>query len=83
MGSIEGFPRGRTTEQLLALLAVDFDPLRRAAVVAELGELARQGAIRRGRDGRWRATAQSRAVQEGPPEPAESGATGPSSTWRI
>ncbi len=76
MRTIGGFPRGRTTEELLALLAVDFDPPRRAAVAAELGELADQGAVRRGRDGRWRATAQSRAGPETAPKPAVPDAPG-------
>lgn len=53
--TIESFPLGRTTEQLFALLDIDFEPKKRQAIMAELDQLASGGRISRGRDGRWRA----------------------------
>lgn len=53
--TIEAFPLGRTTEQLFALLDVDFEHRKRQALLAELDELVTNGRISRGRDGRWRA----------------------------
>jgi len=52
--TIEAFPLGRTTAELLVLLDVDFDVEKRRAVIAELEDLARKGRVRRDRDGRWR-----------------------------
>ena len=52
--TIEAFPLGRTTEQLLALMEMDFDRDRRASVIAELSYLSERGDVRRGSDGRWR-----------------------------
>ena len=52
--TIEAFPLGRTTEQLLILLDIDFDRDRRASVIAELSYLSEIGDVRRGSDGRWR-----------------------------
>ena len=52
--TIEAFPRGRTTQQILALLDVDFDPPKRLAVQGEIENLLAEGLIRRDRGGRWR-----------------------------
>ena len=51
--TICSFPRGRTTEELFALLDVDFQPSARAALLSELNELQEQGRVRRSHDGRW------------------------------
>ncbi len=59
--TVEAFPRGRTTEELLVLLDVDFNPERRRSVLAELSELSEMGHVRRTPDGRWRA-ARNRAL---------------------
>ena len=74
--TIEGLPRGRTTEDLLALLSADFDPRRRASIVAELGALSDQGLIRRGRDGLWRAAARRTPEPSGPSGAGETGIAG-------
>ncbi|MFS2150807.1 AAA domain-containing protein [Rhizobium sp. Rhizsp42] len=52
--TISAFPTGRTTSELLALLNIDFDPRRRAAVYAELSALSEAGRVAKGRDGKWR-----------------------------
>lgn len=52
--TLEAFPGGRTTEEILALLDVDFDPRRRLAIIAGLDELSTQGLARKDRDGKWR-----------------------------
>lgn len=52
--TIASFPSGRTTNQLFALLDVEFDPRKRTELYAELSSLTDSGKIRRDRDGRWR-----------------------------
>ncbi|KQZ57379.1 AAA domain-containing protein [Ensifer sp. Root558] len=52
--TISAFPTGRTTNELFALLDVDFDPRRRTEIYAELSALASSGKVSKGRDGRWR-----------------------------
>jgi len=64
--TIESFPRGRTLPELLALLDVDFDSRKRAAILAELSELSDMGVVRRGRDGKWRPVAVPRTTAHGP-----------------
>jgi very-short-patch-repair endonuclease len=54
--TIESFPRGRTTSELCALLDVEFDANKRAAIRAELTSLQHDGLVRLGRDGKWRLT---------------------------
>ncbi len=54
--TIEAFPRGRTTEQLNALLDIAFEPAKREAILRELSALQIEGAVTLGRDGRWRPT---------------------------
>ncbi|RMD46530.1 MAG: hypothetical protein D6832_07645, partial [Alphaproteobacteria bacterium] len=73
--TIEAFPRGRTTEELEALLGASFDSARRQALRNELVELQRAGWITRGRDGRWRPVARAplgpaRPAPSAPPDPA-------------
>ena len=53
--TIEAFPRGRTTSELMALLDVAFDGAQREAVRRELAQLQASGAVSLGRDNRWRA----------------------------
>jgi very-short-patch-repair endonuclease len=62
--TIEAFPLGRTTEQLLALLESDFDRDRRASVIAELSYLSELGDVRRGSDGRWRSLKVAKLSQD-------------------
>lgn len=52
--TITAFPTGRTTNELFALLDVDFDPRRRTEIYAELSALSEAGKVSKGRDGRWR-----------------------------
>lgn len=52
--TISAFPTGRTTNELFALLDVDFDPRRRTEIYAELSALSEAGKVSKGRDGRWR-----------------------------
>ena len=58
LNTIEAFPRGRTTSELLSLLDVTFDRSRRDSVHRELAELQANGRILLGRDDRWRAVRQ-------------------------
>lgn len=51
--TIQAFPRGRTTEELLALTASSFDRKARMALVSELEGLAAEGRVRLRPDGRW------------------------------
>lgn len=55
--TIQAFPTGRTTSELLALLNIDFDPRKRTAIYAELSALSEAGKVAKGRDGRWRPVA--------------------------
>lgn len=66
--TISAFPTGRTTNQLFALLDVDFDPRRRTEIYAELSALSASGKVSKGRDGRWRpiGSAGKQAVQSKP-----------------
>jgi very-short-patch-repair endonuclease len=51
--TIRAFPRGRTIEELHALLGTSFRHEERMALLAELDSLAAQGRVRRLRSGRW------------------------------
>lgn len=51
--TIEAFPRGRTTEELIVLVGAAFDQDKRRMVVAELQALALSGEVRFERGGRW------------------------------
>lgn len=73
--TLEAFPGGRTTEEILALLDVDFDPQKRLAVIAGLDELAAQGVARRGRDGKWKVLRRSPVTTFGGVLPALDGLT--------
>ena len=53
--TIEAFPRGRTTSELMALLDVAFDGAQREAIRRELAQLQASGVVSLGRDNRWRA----------------------------
>lgn len=55
--TISSFPTGRTTNELFALLDVEFDPRRRTELYAELSALTEAGKISRDRNGRWRSVA--------------------------
>ncbi|UWQ48989.1 AAA family ATPase [Leisingera caerulea] len=54
--TVESFPRGRTTEELLVLAGAGFTHDKRLAALAELDGLLRDGLIEKGRDGKWRAS---------------------------
>lgn len=56
--TIEAFPRGRTTSELLTILGVAFDRERRDGFRRELAELQASGIILLGRDDKWRAIRQ-------------------------
>ena len=51
--TVEAFPRGRTTEELVTLLGASFDESKRQAILAELQALSRSGVISLQRNGRW------------------------------
>ncbi len=53
--TIEAFPRGRSTEELMILVQASFDHHKRLATLSELGDLTQSGQIRKGADGKWRA----------------------------
>lgn len=71
--TITAFPRGRTSEELFALLDVDFDPHKRASILSELNVLQEQGRVRRGRDGRWRSARATAAMADTPNQPGRNG----------
>lgn len=52
--TIEAFPKGRTTEELIVLCGAAFQPGQRLAILAELDSLQQEGRAIKGRDGRWR-----------------------------
>lgn len=52
--TIESFPSGKGTQELLVLVGATFDHNRRMAVLAELNELLNAGLVQRDRDGKWR-----------------------------
>jgi hypothetical protein len=52
--TVQAFPRGRSTEDILVLVGAGFSHDKRVAALAELGELHREGYIEKGRDGLWR-----------------------------
>jgi len=51
--TICSFPRGRTVEELHALIGTSFDQTERLAVLAELEGLAADGQVRRLSSGKW------------------------------
>lgn len=55
--TLQAFPRGRTLEELHALLGVSWDVRARMAALAELEDLTRQGAVGRSPSGKWIALA--------------------------
>jgi very-short-patch-repair endonuclease len=59
--TIEAFPRGRTTGELLSLLDVQHDSRKRVEILREIEGLARDGVIRIGRDMKWRSLARQPA----------------------
>ena len=63
--TIQAFPRGRTTEELLVLVGAGFSHDKRVSAIAELDELLRTGKVEKVRDGRWRATEASSASLRG------------------
>ncbi|MDV7142020.1 AAA domain-containing protein [Tropicimonas sp. TH_r6] len=52
--TVEAFPRGRTTRELIALLDADFSFGRREEIRAELLSLQKQGILTLGKDDKWR-----------------------------
>ncbi len=54
LNTIEAFPRGRTTQELFALLDVNFDHATRLRIQGELNTLQQDGVISLGRDRKWR-----------------------------
>ena len=61
--TIEAFPRGRTTGELLSLLDVQHDSHKRVEILREIEGLARDGVIRIGRDMKWRSLARQPASE--------------------
>jgi len=61
--TIEAFPRGRTTGELISLLNVEHDSRKRIDILHEIEGLARDGVIRIGRDMKWRSL-QRRPISE-------------------
>ena len=51
--TIQSFPRGRTTEELHALLGATFRHNERVALLAELEALSERGSVKLQRNGRW------------------------------
>ena len=53
LNTIRSFPRGRTLQELQALVGNSFDANERLALIAELGELVKSGQVRRLSSGKW------------------------------
>lgn len=53
---LHGFPRGRTTEELLVLVGAGFSHDKRLAAIAELDQLLSDGLVAKDRNGRWHAS---------------------------
>jgi very-short-patch-repair endonuclease len=51
--TVQAFPRGRTTEEILVLVGAGFSHEKRVAAVAELDGLLRGGFVEKTRGGRW------------------------------
>lgn len=51
--TVQAFPRGRTTEELLVLVGAAFCHDKRVSALAELEQLMRDGLVEKRRDGRW------------------------------
>lgn len=67
--TISAFPTGRTTNEIFALLDVDFDPRKRTEIYAELSSLSEAGKVSKGRDGRWRPVATAGRQEIAPSTP--------------
>ncbi|PSL16036.1 AAA domain-containing protein [Shimia abyssi] len=59
--TIEAFPRGRTGNELYALLDVNFTAAKREEILAELLALQKQGLVQLGHDNKWRAASRTTA----------------------
>jgi hypothetical protein len=64
--TIEAFPRGRTTEELLVLLGASFDDSKKRSIVSELQALATSGVVRLERNGRWKPVAVLHSAMKNP-----------------
>ncbi|QCP85164.1 hypothetical protein EYE35_05580 [Cereibacter sphaeroides] len=73
--TVKAFPRGRTIEELHALLGTTFRHEERMALLGELEALAREGSIRRRHDGRWIPIGPPMTSQPGNPTTLTSSAT--------
>ena len=80
--TIEAFPRGRTTNELMVLLNAAFDAHRRDAYQSELTELQADGIITLGRDSRWR-VARKRSIGSPIREPSPVAARGATEGSRL
>ena len=60
---IENFPRGRSTGDLLRIRNIDFSPRARRQFVLELETLSRDGLIKLGTDGKWRAKTRRHTIE--------------------
>lgn len=54
--TLDAFPRGRTTEEVLVLMGAGFAHAKRVRLLAELDELLATGRAVKGRDGKWRSS---------------------------
>lgn len=64
LNTIEAFPRGRTTQELFALLDVNFDHTTRLQIQGELNTLHQLGTIVLGRDRKWRSITRQTVVSK-------------------
>ena len=63
--TIEAFPKGRTTNELYALLDIEFRAARREEILAELISLQKQGIISLGQAGKWKAVSRTTGASSG------------------
>lgn len=75
--TIEAFPRGRTTEELLVLLGASFDAVKKQSIVSELEALAASGVVRLERNGRWKPIAAPKPSENRTSDNTNSTATRP------
>lgn len=72
--TVEAFPKGRTTDELYALLDVKFSAARREHILAELIALQKQGIVTLDRDNKWRAVSRTIASARGRAPKGKAGA---------
>ncbi|PSL17739.1 hypothetical protein [Shimia abyssi] len=64
--TVEAFPRGRSSQELYALIDTDFTATRREEILTELLSLQKRGLVLLGHDNKWRTATRVIAKSSGP-----------------